>query len=364
MSANTLYRQRQAVGAEVLLQLEQKGMSNAKLAERLGVDKTLVHRVKNGVWAGISEEKLMNLSDALGIKNEDLEMKQMSGKQNQTKSQKELEKERNFELEEQYARIAAAAEAEEKKEAEHRTKALKPNLSKMVPDWKIRKTANFQIVQNLCERAKLYKKFYAISAFTGAGKTTALKHFADKYPSVHYVRIGKFDGLKGMLTKIQVEIGYIRGSSVSERIRMIGRKLRESGKMLILDDMHKVPDNSYHFLYDIYEELNGEVPLVISGTESLKKKIDDRCRLNVEGFRELNRRIVYWEKLQAPASREILTILNDYGISDKGAQQYIINRAENYGVLKNMVTTAVAVAAREKVSVTREILADIQHGSY
>ena len=46
-------------------------------------------------------------------------------------------------------------------------------------NWQLRATQNFNLISKLCEDARTKHRFLAVAGYTGAGKTTALRHYAN-----------------------------------------------------------------------------------------------------------------------------------------------------------------------------------------
>lgn len=232
-----------------------------------------------------------------------------------------------------------------------------------ISNWKIRETDNFATIQGLCDRADNEKKMFAISAYTGAGKTVALKYYAKKRHA-YYFKVSKFGTTKDILTGIMREIGYIRAGGLNQMIRIVSRKLKEEGGVLILDDVHKLKNPGFDLIYELYEQFEGKVGIILAGTEHFKMKLERRCATDTEGFRELTRRIAYWESLYPVSKETVMALCEEYGIKDKNAQRFIVKRAVNYFVLEQLICSAVSIAQQNKQEVTREILADLQIANF
>lgn len=53
--------------------------------------------------------------------------------------------------------------------------------------WGIRKTHNFVAITKLCDDAKMNNRMLAVAGYTGAGKTTALRHYSQRNTATYYV---------------------------------------------------------------------------------------------------------------------------------------------------------------------------------
>lgn len=226
-----------------------------------------------------------------------------------------------------------------------------------IDDWKIRDTRNMRIIRNLCNDAKENSRFLAISAYSGAGKTTAARHFARVNAHTYYVLSDFMMSRREFAAEIQRAMGISEGGKIRDMVLAISSKLNSLERPLILiDDAGKLNDGCMRTLQLIYDQTEFNAGLVLLGTEYLKDNIDKGAARNRMGFRELRRRIAYWQALRKPNRQEIAYICADYGISDEKVVSYIYNRCQDYGTVRNMVTNSVKLAKEKEMSITPDLL--------
>jgi DNA transposition AAA+ family ATPase len=230
-------------------------------------------------------------------------------------------------------------------------------------NWGLRKTHNFEVINALCEDAAGNRRFLAVAGYTGAGKTTALRYYAQHHAATFYVLATVVHTKRTFLKAIQQSMGLNEGHSIWELMDSIIRKLKSlPGALLIIDDGGKLSQTCMRLLQVIYDETEYSAGIVLAGTEYLKDEIDRQARRNTMGYRELQRRIAYWQPLHRPAKKVVTAICQDYGISEPTAVSFINEHAADYGTLRNLILNATALAARENIPVTRELLADVHVG--
>jgi len=231
-------------------------------------------------------------------------------------------------------------------------------------DWKIRRTRNLKIVTNLCADAQENHRFLAISAFTGAGKTTGLRHYAAKHPNAFYMHYNQLmSGRGNFFRQIQKAMGIDEGGSPNELGMAIYGRLNElDHPLLIIDNASLMNDGNLALMQTIYDETEHHAGIVLAGTEFLKEYIDKGARKNKRGFRELKRRIAYWQPLYRPTPEEITVICADHGITDMHVINYIANAAPNYGSIRNLITNAVRMSAEHSVAIDTEMLEQLALG--
>lgn len=232
-----------------------------------------------------------------------------------------------------------------------------------ISDWPIRDTANFSSIVELCADAQRNHRYMAICGFTGAGKTTATKYYAQNNSTVFYFHAFTFQGQRGFLAGIQRSMGINQGGSIEKMVMAIIEQLKKlTSPLLIIDNADKMSDANLMILMAIYDATEGHAGIVLSGTEYLKDMIDKGVRNNKRGYRETARRIAYWQPMERPSDDIINRICEDNGITNTGAKKFIRQHATNYGTLKNMVLNSVVAAEKNDVPVTRDLLCTLSLG--
>lgn len=231
-----------------------------------------------------------------------------------------------------------------------------------ISNWQIRETRNFSVIQDCCKDAQENHRMLAIPAYSGAGKTTGLKYYHDKHSSTYYVlgkvTMGRKDFLGELQKAMSMEISgsvYVRTNNIVERLRT-----REN-PLLIIDDAGKLNDGCMRLIQVIYDELEFNIGLVLAGTHHFKKYIQAMASKDKMGFRELYRRIGFWQPLYEPTKNVVSTICKDFGIIDPYAQDYIFRQAKNYGSLRELITNAHRASNGSRVDV--ELLASLHVGT-
>lgn len=230
-------------------------------------------------------------------------------------------------------------------------------------NWGLRKTHNFEVISSLCDDAAENRRFLATAGYTGAGKTTALRYYAKSHATAYYVLATVLHTKRSFLKSIQQAMGLNEGNSFYELMEAITRKLKSApGSLLIIDDGGKLTQSCMRLLQVIYDETEYSAGIVLAGTEYLKNEIDKQARKDTMGYRELKRRIAYWQPLERPSFKVIAAICKDYGVTDGNALAFVRDNAQDYGTLRDLILNATALATRENIPVTRELLADVHVG--
>lgn len=229
-----------------------------------------------------------------------------------------------------------------------------------VDEWPIFQTKNFNTIINLCLDAQSNSRMLAISAYTGAGKTTALEHYSKSKPNAYYVLGNFMMGKKDFVMAIQKALGIEQGSKIIDMIGAIINRLNQmDNPVLIIDDAGKLRDSNFRILQIIYDETERKAGLVLGGTEYLKEYIDKMSQKNKMGFRELRRRIGYWQALYPITPNMVAEICGHHGISDKNAMRFIAREATNYGALRELITNAKRISEN---GIDANVLNEVRYG--
>lgn len=225
----------------------------------------------------------------------------------------------------------------------------------MNSEWQIFKSPSIKTIHNLCEDAQENHKFLGGYGSTGAGKTTALRSYANNGTNVGYVLCDVLMNQNEFLSEILQSFGISTEGTKIAKVKRISKHLNSvENPLLILDDFGKVNDRIYQLLQLIYDRTEGRAGIVIFGVEFLKDYLDKMREKNKLGFRELYRRIAYWQKIQTITDKEVEFICNEYGITkeDKKELHFVKNHVTCFGTLKNLIVNALRAAKGEKITLS------------
>lgn len=207
-------------------------------------------------------------------------------------------------------------------------------------DWKIVETKNYKAILSLCADAKRNHRSLAIAGYTGAGKTTGLRKYANTHSgTTFYVECKVSMGRKDLLGAILRALGKDVEGSVSYRLQFVCDFLltKVDNPLIIFDSTHKCTDQCYEIIQQLTEALERKCGIVISGTERLKHYILKMAAKGKSCFPELKRRIGYWQPMYDVQRKVIELICEPYGINDKRAVDYVVRVAQDYGTLYELM---------------------------
>lgn len=211
--------------------------------------------------------------------------------------------------------------------------------------WKIYQTANFRAIQKMCTHAQKDSITECISDYTGAGKTVALKSYGAANPNAFYVQADQLMSNKEFIREIQRALGMsVEGTAREMLMAVVATLEKIESPVLLIDEADKLKDSCLMSLKVLYDRLENRCGFVTAGTEVLKNKIHKLALKDKLGYREFKRRFANYAR---PLRRfdtknnaireEIAYICNDQGIEDASQIEKIIELADNYGSLYNLI---------------------------
>ena len=202
------------------------------------------------------------------------------------------------------------------------------------------KTKNLQIIHNACQDAQLNKRVVAIGAYTGAGKTTALKQYDSTNANAHYLVCRSSFGVKDLAIRIARAMGVqSKGGRVLDVEDAIIDQLNSgTDSLLILDSVSKLrKDAALQFIGDLCEATENKAGIILSGTEFFSEYMEKMVSRNKRGFREFDRRIFAWANVprfkDEKVQKEAIKICQEHGIWENSKITRILKEATCFGTL-------------------------------
>jgi DNA transposition AAA+ family ATPase len=214
-------------------------------------------------------------------------------------------------------------------------------------DWTVYEEASgISEVYQACEDAKQKQRMVAVSAYTGAGKTTAFKFYKNDHPdNTHYICCNFLMKPKDLLHEIAkcflVEITKKDTEVLAEIVKKVSAK-EHYGSLLILDDFAKMGDGCYRMLQLIYDMTEYKLGIVVAGTETLSEYVTRSATKNKMGFREIKRRLGVMRDLPLLTHKEIDAVCELNNLTDAAIITQIKKAGvTDFGTLKQMVMDSI-----------------------
>ena len=234
-----------------------------------------------------------------------------------------------------------------------------------IDSWQIRSTTNFQKITSACKDAADNRRMIAIAGYSGAGKTTALRHYARSNAESFYMLGTVLMTKKSFMKSLQQSLGLQEASNIQEAMdSVVGRLNQCNTGLLIIDDAGKLSETILRLIQVIYDRTEYQAGIVLAGTEYLKQVIDKNASRNKNGFRELKRRIAFWQPMYRPTASIIETICKDYDITSEHSIRYIFENTHDYGTLRNLIQNAIQARDIKNIDIDREVLESLSVGDH
>jgi transcriptional regulator with XRE-family HTH domain len=209
-------------------------------------------------------------------------------------------------------------------------------------EWKLLSTTNLRTIENLFEDARLGSRMLALHGETGMGKTAALTWLCSKTPNSYYILANVLMKQKDFVKAIQKAIGSDMEGTIVQRMEdVIEKLLQKQNPVLVIDDIGKLKEHSkcFYLLQLLFDRTEGRLGLVLAGTKAFPVFIQRQAGKDNMGFRELKRRVTYWQPLKDRVERKFITTMAELNaITQPSAIDYMAKVCNNYGDVKELIT--------------------------
>lgn len=156
-------------------------------------------------------------------------------------------------------------------------------------------TSVHRAVWAAAKRARTYRNFAVVSAFVGTGKTSAIREYCRQHPDTVLIEATPGMTASVLLDALVEESGAVvrtaaryTSGTLAERMRAVVRTLRDSGRLIILDEAETTTPSTLEHVRRV-RDLSG-VGVVLAGTERLRPMLQDpRGR-----FGQISSRVGFW----------------------------------------------------------------------
>jgi len=233
--------------------------------------------------------------------------------------------------------------------------------------WPTVQTRNLSQVFALAIAAQTQHKMLGLSGYTGAGKTHALRKYVAKQSGAYYVLVDAEQSRSRFLNDVCQALGIPeseRGYIPSTMLDAVVAKLRTvTNPLLILDDCGAAKDEIFRIIQIIYDRTEHVCGILLAGTEYLPEVLTRKARRNTKKFRELKRRIAWWETLEEMSRDDLQRVAIAAGnVEDQKAISYLKRSVSDYGTLRHMLEGAQAIARQKGIEVSAELLVNMNRG--
>lgn len=202
-------------------------------------------------------------------------------------------------------------------------------------------TDNYLQISKACQHAKDKSRLYGIIGYTGAGKTTALKHYSKKNDNVTFIERKKSMRTKEFYQAILLQLNpnaHLETSiyNILNQIEYIYKSFDEKC-LLIIDEAGKLRASDLEYLHELRERTIDNLGIIIAGPEYYFNRLKKWKAKNVVGVPELYRRIMGFVKLDRPKISEVRAICNGYEIKNEKLIKNWHKQCENFGEIMNEI---------------------------
>ena len=210
-------------------------------------------------------------------------------------------------------------------------------------DWKLVRTANFDTIQATCLDCQDNGLTRFITGYSGAGKTTALRHYAREARDVIYVHCLDGTTRKQFLRDVLTAMGVEYEGNERQLLDRVRREfLAMEAPLLILDDAGKLPLRLLQKVQQVYdltrsETGEGNLGIILAGVDYAYDNLKKWALRERAGAPELRRRIGYNQQLSRPSKKEVSAVASKNGIEEDGVINDLWRHCKDFGSLAEAI---------------------------
>jgi DNA transposition AAA+ family ATPase len=190
-----------------------------------------------------------------------------------------------------------------------------------------------------------------ILASAGLGKTQTLTRYAEKNEDVIYLKANLAFSAKVLMQALSNRCGYSGKGHNYHLMMKIIENLKNSGRLIIIDQAEYLPEKALDMLREIQEEAN--IGLVLAGLPALLDNLRGRGSVN----EQLITRVDALLKLKPLNDEDIKQIVRAYLPESNGLYKVFASECRRNGrVLHKLIINAKRIALSRDVEVNEEIV--------
>lgn len=180
-------------------------------------------------------------------------------------------------------------------------------------------THNLTTVERVCGHAQTNQLMIGLLGGTGLGKTTALERYARRprvYYLAYDKTMRPKHFFAALLQEMGVAfVGSVHDMLNRAADELNGKK----APLLIIDEAGKLTHQLYLFLHVLREKTKRNCGIVLAGMPYFQANLLKDVNRQKEGAAEFYRRINLWQELARPTSAEIKAVCDAHGVTDPDA---------------------------------------------
>jgi len=211
---------------------------------------------------------------------------------------------------------------------------------------------NAEQVLNICRLVHVQKTFGIITSRAGFGKTIPLQKYAETYKDVLYIEVDRAYNARELMNELHDMCGYSKRGSINQQKKEIINKLKNSGRMIIVDQCEALGDKSIDLLKTIHDKAN--IGILLAGMPRLMELIK-----GIGGIHEqLYTRVGAALELKPLGDEDIEKLTQSFLPGSNGLYKDFIKPCNrNARVLRILCREAKRIAQNKKMNITPEIIA-------
>lgn len=228
--------------------------------------------------------------------------------------------------------------------------------------WGHFNTYNFKKIVNKLASTRENTDRCGIDGATGTGKTYACNVFKRRFPaSTFLVKCNATDNAKEFVQGICTEVGISDVGTKGKLVKRIAEHLINMGNnpILIIDEAENLGRAGIEIVKVLADLLENRVALAIVGLD-IRKILLTGSKRKKQGYIQTNRRFSYgWIEVTPVTGSDIDEVCQAVGITSRSALTWMHQHITDYDSLRRVCTEAISEAEKSGSEINRKLLDEL-----
>ena len=206
----------------------------------------------------------------------------------------------------------------------------------VIPIFKFVATYTAEKIHAVMTYAQTQGKIGVVYGMAGCGKTTAAEYYASMSPNVWHITMNPTSATaNNALDEICVQLGISDVTAPAKMRRAILHKVRNTSGLLVIDEAQHLSLPALEVIRSIHDETG--IGVVFMGNETVNARFTGGRRQ--AEFAQLFSRVAKRLYLQGSTAKDIGSLADAWGITDKSSRKLLGDIGKKAGALRNLMQT-------------------------
>ncbi|WP_425390775.1 AAA family ATPase [Ekhidna sp.] len=222
----------------------------------------------------------------------------------------------------------------------------------MLNNFPIQPTANYKKATSCLNYSRQHKALYMLIGNNGFGKTSSIKHYAEKHPNIRYFRIGEKERPKAFFGRLIHQITsekemdldlLLKNAYLDYLIDRVSYDIVDDTDidLIVIDEFGNFTARFIPILRQLWDNISPRIGMVLAGPPSILNDMRKWQKEEKRGINEIFSRVGHRiQFLKKPSLKDVEIICLSRDITDKKliSRFFKNNLMKDFRVLQNMIT--------------------------